>query len=164
VQQNRVDQDAKNGTPPAQQKEEQKPPISVSVEGGYGLEGSLKLGIGEVKVGAAVKGELEVSPDGTKVSAKAEVGGNIGPEKLPGVELVKVTKNERGESEKLTLKPTKPGIAMGKSEATGGQGEIKIGVSAYAGWGAGVSVTIRPGATLQRVASAVVKFAADAIL
>jgi len=127
--------------PPAQNK----PAVSVTVEGGYGLEGKVGVKGVELKGGGAVKGEVEVSSDGsTKISAKGEIGGNVGPLKAPGVEVEKVTKNEHGESEKLTITPTKPGVAAGKSEITGWKNEITLAISAYVGWGAGISVTIRP--------------------
>lgn len=122
-----------------------KPAISVTAEGGYGLEGKFGVKGVEVKGGGAVKGEIEVSSDGsTKISAKAEVGGNVGPLKAPGVEVEKVTKNEQGESEKLTVSRTKPGVAAGNAEITGSKKEITLSVSVYVGWGAGISVTIRP--------------------
>src|SRR5205807_337610 len=52
---------------------ETKPAISVTVEGGFGLEGKVKVGSMELKAGAAVKGEIEASSHGTKVSAKGEI-------------------------------------------------------------------------------------------
>lgn len=98
-----------------------------------------------MKGGAAVKGEVELSTQGTtKVSAKGEVGGNIGPIKLPGVQAEVVTKNEKGESEAPTLSVTKPGVTAGNREVTGWMNEITIGASLYVGAGAGVSVTVRP--------------------
>jgi hypothetical protein len=121
--------------------QETKPAASVAVEGGYGLEAK----IGPVKVGGSVKGEGELSSDGTtKVTATAEVGGNVGPLKLPGGQAEIVTKNAKGESEAPAISFTKPGIDKGKTELTVGKGEIKFGISLYAGWGGGVSVTIRP--------------------
>jgi hypothetical protein len=123
---------------------ENQPAVSVGVEGGFGLEGKAKVGPVEVKLGGTVQGEVEVSPNGTKVSAKGEVGGNVGPVKLPGGQIEKVTKNESGNSEPLTLSWTKPGVSGGKSETTGWKDEITISISGYAGPGGGVSVTIRP--------------------
>ncbi len=157
------EQQAAGAQAAAQQPQEQKPLISVSVEGGFGVEGGYKLGVGEVKGGVAVKGEFEVSDEGTKISAKAEAEVKIGPIKY-GVELEKVTKNEKGESEKATIKLLLPGVSNGKSEISGGKGELKIGVSAYDGPGAGASVTVRPGPTLVRLAIAVAGKVADAIL
>lgn len=122
----------------------QKPAASVTVEGGYGLEGKAHVGPVEVKGGAAVKGEVELSTQGTtKVSAKAEVGGNIGPVKLPGAQAEVVTKNEEGKSEAPTISHTDPGISHGNSEATSWKDQITLGVSLYVGWGAGISVTVR---------------------
>ena len=157
-------QTAQRNQAPAQQPP-QEPLISGSVEGGAGFEYKAKLGEGIGKIGAAIKGELEVSPNGTKVSAKAEIGGTIGPIKLGGVQAEWVTKNEQGKSERPTLTWTKPGIAHGKAEATGGGDKVTIAVSAYDGPGAGVSVTVRPLAIIVRVAiTAVVevaRYAAD---
>ena len=83
----------------AEEAAEKKPLISVKVEGGFGQEYKEKVGQTKVKAGGAIKGELEVSTNGVKISAKAEVGANAGPLKAPGVEAEKVTKNETGESE-----------------------------------------------------------------
>ena len=119
----------------------------MTVEGGIGLEykggikGAKKL---EAKAGGAIKGEIEVSSKGVKVSAKGELGAHVGPVKLGGVEAEQVTRNEQGESEKPTLSYSKPGIEVGKSEITGWANEITIGASVYEGPGAGVSITIRP--------------------
>ena len=109
-----------------------KPAVSLTVEGGVGLE--YKAGIKgakdlEGKVGGAVKGEIEVSSEGVKVSAKSELGGHIGPVKLGGVEAEQVTRNEHGESEKPTVTLSKPGVELGKSEITGWKNEITIGAS-----------------------------------
>jgi RHS repeat-associated protein len=137
----------------AQNTTESKPLVSVSVEGGMGEEAKLKLGPVEAKIGGAVKGEVEVSADGVKVSAKAEADAHIGSVKpLGGVEAGVVTRNEKGESEKPYVALTPPGIS-GKhnSEATASRDEFTIGVSAYHGGGGGVSVTIRPQAILDYV-------------
>lgn len=118
-----------------------------------GEEAKVKLGPVEAKIGGAVKGEVEVSSEGVKVSAKAEADAHIGSVKpLGGVEAGVVTRNEKGESEKPYVALTPPGIS-GKhnSEATASRDEITIGVSAYHGGGGGVSVTVRPQAAADYV-------------
>ena len=124
--------------------QKQQPAVSVTVEGGYGLEGSAHVGPVKVKGGGAVKGEAEISSNGAKMSVKAEVGGNVGPLKLPGGQVEVVTNNEEGKSEAPKVSVTHPGIAVGNSEATGWKNEITIGASLYEGPGGGVSVTVRP--------------------
>lgn len=55
-----------------------KPAVSLTVEGGVGLEykGGIKGAKDlEAKAGGALKGEVEVSSEGVKVSAKGELGG-----------------------------------------------------------------------------------------
>ena len=88
----------------ANQSEQKKPAVSITVEGGLGWEykggikGAKKL---EGKVGGALKGEIEVSSQGVKVSAKVEVGGHLGPVKGPGAEAEIVTRNEHRSSRSL---------------------------------------------------------------
>jgi RHS repeat-associated protein len=137
----------------AQNTSESKPLVSVTVEGGMGEEAKVKLGPLEAKVGAAVKGEVEVSSEGVKVSAKAEADAHVGSLKpVGGVEVGVVTRDEKGESGKPTVAWTPPGVS-GKhnSEATASRDEFTIGVSVYHGGGGGVSVTIRSQAIVDYV-------------
>ena len=118
-----------------------------------GEEAKVKIGPVEAKIGGAVKGEVEVSSEGVKVSVKAEADAHIGSFKpVGGVEVGQVTSNDKGESEKPYVSWTPPGIS-GKhnSEATASKDEFTIGVSAYHGGGGGVSVTIHPQAVLDYV-------------
>ena len=123
------------------QAQQTKPAASVTIEGGVGYEAKGTNG----KIGGNVHGEVQLSSDGkTKISAKAEVEANVGPIKLGGYQVEKVTRNEQGNSEPMTHGPTEPAVAVKNSEVSGGNGEIKLGLSFYSGGGGGVSVTIRP--------------------
>lgn len=65
-----------------------------------------------------------------------------------------MTKNEAGEAEAPTLTRTPPGVDAGEhSEATASRDEVTIGVSAYPGWGGGVSVTIQVAPVVNAVAA-----------
>ena len=137
--------DAANAANEAQKQS--KPAVTIKVEGGLGLEekAAIEGTPLQEKGGGAVKGELELSSDGTtKVSAKMEIGGKIGVVKLPGVEVEQVTKNEHGQSEAPTINITKPGISPGSADVTGWRNEITLGVALCEGAGAGISITIHP--------------------
>jgi hypothetical protein len=111
-----------------------KPLVSATVEGGLGEEAKGKIGPVEVKAGAALKGEVEVSSNGVKVSVVAEADVHIGSFKpLGGVEVRLVTKDEEGRSQDLSsVRPewTPPGVS-GKhnSEATASKDEFTVAIN-----------------------------------